>query len=211
MNMIVQQYQSRVLGPSEGVDYASIIKQSYPPEVIGRDTLIGFKVRCRDTQAHTMHPADRLRYLDQNLGIMRDKGCIIRESEPNIPNGFYIISLPVISSQLNTALNNLFDVLASFAQYFGIVQDGMIEICVSGRCPVMMVETCLNKLTIPSKYLSRVIMSTNVLCPMGVIQRMNNDFMCFRTRWRFNPAAPPAQNFDDLLILSQLISSMYNI
>lgn len=211
MNMLVQQYQSHVLGPSEGVDYASIIKQSYPPDVIGRDTLIGFKVRLRDTQAHTMSAPDRLRYLDSNLGILRGKGCILRESEPNIPNGFYLMTFPVISSQLATSLNNLFDVIASLAQYFGIVNDGMFEISVSGRCPVTMVESCFSKLTIPTKYMPRIIMSTNVLCPMGVIQRMNNDYMCFRTRWRMNPAAPNEQHFDDLLILSQLISSMYNI
>lgn len=211
MNMLVQQYQSHVLGPSEGVDYASIIKQSYPPDVIGRDTLIGFKVRCRDTQAHTMNPADRLRYLDSNLGLLRGKGCIIRESEPNIPNGFYIMTLPVISSQLATTLNNLFDVLATFAQYFGIVIDGMFEISVSGHCPVSMVEACFSKLTIPTKYKPRIIMTNNVLCPIGVIQRINNEFMCFRTRWRMNPTAPTEQHFDDLLIISQLISSMYNI
>lgn len=211
MNMLVQQYQSHVLGPSEGVDYASIIKQCYPPDVVGRDTLIGFKVRLRDTRANTMTPPDRLRYLDSNLGILRGKGCVIRESEPNIPNGFYLMTFPVISSQLATSLNNMFDVIASLAQYFGIVIDGMFEISVSGRCPVAMVETCFSKLTIPAKYRARIIMSTNILCPMGVIQRINNDYMCFRTRWSFNPTAPNEQHFDDLLILSQLISSMYNI
>lgn len=211
MNVIVQQYQTRVIGPEEPVDYASIIKQSYPPQAIQQEPFVGFKVLCTDTQAFTTNPAERIRYIDANLGILRGRGCIIRETNKNKPDGFWVISLPVPRSQVTVALNNLFNVLATFEQYFGIVRDGLYEINVSGRCNVMEVETCFQRLMIPQRHMPKLVPSGNMLCTIGKIQRINNDYICLRTRWDLASTQMNKQlTFEDLTEISQLISLMYH-
>jgi hypothetical protein len=210
MNVLVQQYQQRVLTPEEPVDYSNIVMQSYPPQALQQEPFIGFKVLCTDTQAFTYNPGDRIRYIDANLGFLRGKGVIIRETNKNKPDGFWVISLPVPRSQVNTALNNLFDVLASLEQYFGIVRDGLFEINVSGRCHVTEVERCFSSLSIPQRYMSNLIPSNNILCSMGHIQRINDNFMCLRTRWDLSRSNTPQAHFEDLTVLSQLIASMYH-
>ena len=164
MNMIVQQYQTRVLGPEEPVDYASIIRQSYPPQAIQQEPFVGFKVLCTDTQAYSTNPAERIRFIDANLGVLRGNGCIIRETSRQKPDGFWIISLPVPRSQVTTALN-----------------------------------------------MSKLVPSNNMLCTIGKIQRINNDFICLRTRWDLTGTRNNQQlTFEDLTEISQLISLMYH-
>jgi hypothetical protein len=211
MNMLVQQYQQRVLTPEEPVDYSSIVIQSYPPQALHQEPFIGFKVLCTDTQAFNYHPSERIRYIDANLGFIRNKGVIVRETNSNKPDGLWVITLPVPRSQVSTALNNLFDVLASFAQYLGIVRDGLFEINVSGKCHVTEVERCFSSLSIPQRYMSNLIPSGNVMCSMGQIQRINDNFMCLRTIWNLSNTGGNGQsNFEDLTVLSQLLASMYH-
>jgi hypothetical protein len=209
MNTIVQSYQSRVLGPEESVDYASIIKQSYPPQAIQSEPFVGFKVLCTDTMAYSTNPAERMRYVDMNINVIRGRGCLVRETSSHKPDGFWVISLPVPRSQVVQQLNNLFDVLATFEQHLGIVKDGLFEINVSGRCNVMEVEYCFQKLMIPQRYMVNLVPSNNMLCTLGKIQRINNEFMCLRTRWDFANTPNQQSIFEDLTVLSQLISSMY--
>lgn len=208
--MLVQQYQQRVLTPEEPVDYSNIIMQSYPPQALHQEPFIGFKVLCTDTQAFNYHPGERIRYIDANLGIIRNKGIIIRETNSNKPDGFWIITLPVPRSQITTALNNLFEVLSVLAQYFGIVRDGLFEINVSGKCHVTEVERCFASLSIPQRYMSNLVPSGNVLCSMGQIQRINDNFMCLRTRWNLTGGNGSTSHFEDLTVLSQLLASMYH-
>jgi hypothetical protein len=211
MNTIVQSYQSRVLGPEESVDYASIIKQSYPPQAIQSEPFVGFKVLCTDTMAYSTNPAERMRYVDMNINVIRGRGCLVRETSSHKPDGFWVISLPVPRSQVVQQLNNLFDVLATFEQHLGIVKDGLFEINVSGRCNVMEVETCFQRLMIPQRHMSKLVPSNNMLCTIGKIQRINNDFICLRTRWDLTGTRNNQQlTFEDLTEISQLISLMYH-
>jgi len=210
MNMLVSQYQSRVLSPEEPVDYSSIVMQTYVPYAIQKEPFIGFKVLCTDTQAYSTNPSDRIRYIDANLGFLRGKGCLIRETKMDKPDGFWVITLPVPRSQVTIALNNLFDVLATMEQYFGIVRDGIFDINVSGKCHVTEVETCFAGLYIPPRYMTNLVPTNNVLCSIGHIQRINDDFMCLRTKWDLSRSTTPESVFEDLTVISQLISSMYH-
>lgn len=210
MNTLVSNYQSHVLGPEEVVDYSTIVMQAYNPYVIQREPFVGFKVLCTDTQAYNSNPADRIRYLDANLGFLRGKGCIIRETKPNKPDGYWVITLPVPRSQITIAINNLFDVLTTLEQYFGIVKDGIFDINVSGRCHVTEVENCFAGLYIPPRYMASLVPTNNVLCSIGHIQRINDNYMCLRTKWDLSRSTTPEQIFEDLTTISQLLSSMYH-
>lgn len=210
MNTLVTQYQSHILASEEVVDYSSIVMQAYNPYAIQKEPFIGFKILCTDMQAFNPSPSDRIRYLDTNLGFLRNKGCIIRETKSNKPDGLWIITLPVPRSQTTIAINNLFDVLTVLENYFGIVKDGMVEINVSGKCHITEVESCFASLYIPPRYMTSLIPTNNVLCTIGQIQRINDNFMCLRTRWDLSNSVTPEEMFEDLITVSQLLSSMYH-
>jgi hypothetical protein len=211
-NMLVHQYQSRILGPDEPVDYTSIIKAVYPPEAIQHEPFVGFKVLCTDTQAFMGDPRQRMAYLDTQIGFIRNKGVIIRETNTNKPDGLWVISLPVPRSQITLALNNLFDVLRTLENYYGIVCDGLFDICTSGRCPMSEVERSFQGIIIPQDYMACLIPTNNIMCSIGQIQRINDMFMCLRTRWDLKSKANNNQNayFEGLALLAQLLTSMYH-
>jgi hypothetical protein len=202
-----------VLSPEEPVDYSSIIKAVYPPYAVQTESFVGFKVLCTDTLAPSTNPRDRMAYIDSQLGfIIKNKGIIVRETNNTKPDGLWIITLPVPRSQVATALNNLFDVLRSFENYFGIVCDGIFDVCVSGRCPVTEIEKSLQGITIPKSYMSYLIPTNNILFSIGQIQRINDMFMCLRTRWdlKSKDNGNTSLYFEDLAVLAQLISSLYH-
>lgn len=209
MNMLVQQYQSRVLGPTEPVMYSDLIKQAYPPQALHQEPFIGFKALCTDTNAYGTPPAERIRYIDSGLGFIRGKGCIIRETSMMKPDGFWVITLPVPRSQLNQALSNFMGVLAAFEQYFGIIRDGLFEINVSGKCHINDTERCLSGLSIPQRYSSNLVTPDNTPYRIGHIARINDQFMVLRTRWNLGANSPVAYQ-DDFAVLAQLIASMYH-
>lgn len=205
---LVDQYQSRIIGPTETVDYSSVIMQAYPPQAIQLEPFVGFKVLCRDTNAHIIHPAERIRQIEANLGFMRFKGCLIRETSMQMPDGFWIITMPVPRSHVNQQLNNLIEVLNILEHHFGIVRQGLVEINVSGRCHITETERCLGGLTIPTRYMGMLVQPENTPYRLGHIIRINDNFMCLRTRWSLNPQT--GNNFEELIVLSQIISSMYH-
>jgi hypothetical protein len=160
-----------------------------------------------------MTPGDRLRQIDANLGFIRGTGIIIREARQSMMNdgsmmkdGIWIISMPVPRSQIHQQINNLIKVLTIFEQTFGIIRQGLIEINVSGRCTVADTEKCLGGLIIPSRYMNCLVMPDNTPYRYGHIVRINEQFMCFRTRWFLTNAD---NLYEDLTVMSQLISSMY--
>lgn len=211
MNATVQQYQQRILGPEEPVDYSSIVMQTYPPHAIQNEPFIGFKVLCTDTQAYVAHPRERMAFLDAQLpNVLRGKGCIIRETSKNKPDGLWVISLPTPRSQLNKQLSNLFDVLTTLEQYLGINRDGLYEINVSGKCHVTEVESSFSGMAIPEMYMSKLVPTRNVMCSIGHIQRINDAYMCLRTRWDLSRDNSIQETFGDLLAIPQLIASMYH-
>lgn len=210
MSAIVQQYQQRILGPEEPVDYSSIVMQTYPPHAIQREAFVGFKVLCTDTQAFVTNPQERMRYLDAQLGILRGKGCLIRETNKNKPDGLWVITFPCPRSQINTALNNLFDVIATLERYYGITRDGLYEINVSGRCHTTEVENAFSGMAIPDMYMSKLVPTHNVMCSIGHIVRINDSYMCLRTRWDLSRTNSTQETFGDLLAIPQMIAGMYH-
>lgn len=207
---LVQQYQSRVIGPSEIVDYSSVIMQAYPTQAIQLEPFIGFKVLCRDTNASLMNPSERIRQIDANLGFLRHTGCIIRETNNIMPDGYWVITMPVPRSQVFTQLNKLMEVLSIFEQNFGIVRHGLFEINVSGRCSIGDTERCLGGLIIPPRYRGMLEEPDNTPYRLGHVIRINDNYMCLRTRWQLNVQSSPTSHYEDLIVLSQLISSMYH-
>lgn len=212
VNMIVQQYQSHVLGPDEPVDYASIIKSSYPPHAVHREPFVGFKVLCTDTQAFLGDPRQRLPFLDTQIGFIRNKGVLVRETNTNKPDGLWVVTLPVPRSQMTVALANLFDALHILESYYGIVCDGLFDISTSGRCPITETETAFQGIVIPQDYMACLVPTNNIMCSLGQIQRMNDMFMCLRTRWDLKSKANGNQNayYEGLALLAQVLSTMYH-
>lgn len=209
-NAFVQQYQTRVLGPSQTVEYSTIIRNSYPPQAVHQEPFIGIKVLCTDTNAYTTTPGERIRYIESNLGFLRGKGCIIRETAANKPDGFWIITLPAPQSQLATMLQNLMDVLSFVEQWFGIIPDGLYEVNVSGKCSVYEVESFFNKLLIPAEYRAKLIQPQSSPYRLGQIRRINNQFMVLRTRWTLGNQTSFTHIFEQLAVISQLLGSMYH-
>lgn len=208
--MSIMQYQTRVLGPSEVVDYSTIVMQSYPPDAIRSEPFVGFKVLCRDTHALSMNPLERLNQIDANLGFLNNKGCIIRETAMAMSDGLWVITMPVPRKHISIQLSNLMDVLAILEQHFGIVRHGLFEINVSGRCSVAETEICLSTLAIPPRYMSALVMPENTPYRLGNIVRINDNYMVLRTRWNLTAQVPLKSTYDELVVLSQLISSMYH-
>ena len=203
---LVQQYQSRVISPHEIIDYSTAVMQAYPAQAIQNEPFIGFKVLCRDTNAQMLHPAERLRQLDVNLGFMKGKGTILRETALDMPDGFCVITLPVPRSQVNQQINNLLSVLTILEQTFGIMRLNVVEINVSGRCHVAETERCLSGLMIPPRYMSSLMAPDNTPYRFGHVIRINDNFMCLRTRWDIKQNSVQ----EDLVVLSQLLSSIYH-
>jgi len=200
---MINQYQSRVLGPTEVVDYASIVKQAYPPQAVQSEPFIGFKILCRDLNANGVNPADRLRQIDANLGFLRGKGCIIRETSMQMPDGFWVISFPVPRSQAQQQLMNLGAVLDVFERFFGIVRQDLVEVNVSGKCTLADTENCLRGVVIPTRYMPFLVTPNNSPYRLGSVVRINQMFMMFRTRWTL-------KNPEDMIVLAQLLSSMFH-
>ena len=207
---LVQQYQMRVLRPSEVVDYSSAVKQAYPPYAIQSEPFIGLKVLCKDTMAFVLDPPSRIRQIEANLGFMRGKGCLIRETSQTMPDGFWIITMPVPRSQIAQQFNNLMEVLAILEQHFSIVRCGIIEINVSGRCSIAETERCMMGLTIPQRYSEALVVPDNTPYRYGHLIRINDNFMCLRTRWDLTRQTQNTVHYEEILVLAQLISSMYH-
>lgn len=209
MNALVQQYQSHVLGPQEIVDYSAMLRQGYPSQAFQTEPFIGFKILCKDTNAGLCDPPSRLRQIDANLGCLIGKGCILRETAPSMPDGIWVISLPAARSQVSKSLNNMFDVMATLEKALGIRRQGLCEINVSGKCHITQTEQYLSELIIPTRYSSCLVVPNNTAYRMGHVIRINDMYMLFRTRWEF-PSTNPIVCFEDLIMLSQVIASMYH-
>ena len=206
------QLQSHVLAPNELVDYSTIVMSAYNPQVIRQEPFIGFKLLCHDDNAMMApDPRARLAQIDQQMRMFINSGCILREAL-DIPNGLYLITMPVPRNQIGDQLNRLNRVITMLSQYLGINQSGLVEINVSGYCPYVQMEERMKRLMLPEVYLSMLCVPPYTPYKYGSVYRINEDFICFRTKWNLNNATNGiATNgiFEYLLLLSQLLCSMY--
>ena len=207
----IAQLQTHVLAPNEPVDYSNIVMASYPVAAIQHEPFIGFKLLCQDTSTNGLPPSIRLRQIDNALRPLINSGCILRESRDLSNNGIYVITMPVPRNQLTTQITRLCNVLGYLQQQVGILNTGLVEINVSGYCPIQQVETKMASIIIPRQYQEMMIPPENTPYRYGSIYRINEDFMCFRTKWNLSLAkgSTPNNVFDHLLLISQLICSMY--
>ena len=212
--MSILQLQQRVLGPETGVDYSTIVMQSYPVAAIQREPFIGFKVKCRDTQSNQYYGGEqRMRQIDaylQQTHLLANTGVILRATHFEMPDGVWVITMPVPRSQINQCLNNLFRVLQILEQQLGIVLTGEdYEVNVSGRCSPMETEQVIGSLYLPKEYLQMLRQPTNTAYKYGHLIRINEIYACFRTRWNIG-LRPVSQVHDMLMLLSQLISNIFH-
>lgn len=212
MSVSISNLQRRVIGPTEPIDYSSIVIRNYPPDAIQSQPFIGFKILCRDANANITTPNARMAQIDANLGMLNNTGCIVRETMNNVMNdGFWIITMPVPRVYLPTQIGKLMDVLTRFYTMLNINPTGLVEINVSGRCNYASTEMCLQKLVIPHPYVSMIQVPENTPYRYGHVTRINDEFICFRSRWNFRNSMEftPQSMFEHLSLLSQLLCSIY--
>lgn len=210
--------QTHVIRATDVVDYSGIVKTGYPYQAMQSEPFIGIKVLCRDTKANTFPaPAQRIAQLDTFLATpnmtgatpLYGTGCCVRETKYSVmQDGFWIITLPVPRSQMNVQINNLVKVITMFKQLFGFQQLGYIEINVSGKCPINGLEMCLSGLNIPDSYMQFSEQPDNSPYKVGHVERINDNFICLRSRWRMNPSDPAL--YSNISVIAQLISSIYH-
>jgi hypothetical protein len=203
LSIMIENYQCKILGPTEIVDYTSAIKQAYPPQAVMSEPFIGFKVLCKDVSG--MPAQQRFPQIETSLGFLRGSGCIIRETSMKMPDGFWVISFPVPRSQAMEQLQKLMTVLMTFEKYFGIIRQDLIEINVSGRCSMPETETCFRNVTLPQHYMKACVVPNNSPYRLGTITRINQMFMMFRSRW-----ALKVSSTEDILVIAQLLCGMFH-
>lgn len=213
MNDLIRHYQTRVLSTSEGVDYASIIKSTYPPEQLRVEPVIGIKALCTDHDAYKQHPKDRLGFLDTQIPyIVGPRGCIVRETNASKADGLWVVTIPTVRRFLNEQITNLKAVLDIFSGNYNISSDGLFDISVSGRCTAAETEQMFQQLIIPKHLESSLVQSSNIMCRLGYIQRINDEFVCLRTRWDFarnGTHNSVEMNMDNIAQIAQIIASIF--
>ena len=211
---IITDLQRRVLGPSEPVDYSSIVIGHYPPTAIQTQPFVGFKVLCKDENANFAPPSVRMQQIDSTLpSLLYNSGCIIRETSAGMRDGLWALTLPVPRGYVVTQITKLVDTLAKMDAALAVHPTGVVEINVSGKCPPMYLENCLQRLVIPQPYASMVQVPENTPYRYGHVTRINEEYMCFRVRYQLTNSMgtfTPQVLFEHLSLLSQLMCSMYN-
>lgn len=204
----------RILKPQEIVDYATIIMGAYPPHAIASEPFISFKLLVRDPAANGYvngNAAVRIAQIESNLTPIIGKGVLIRETEYNVcSDGYWLISLPVPRSQISIAIQNLVDVVLFLNRTFGFKEQPAVEINVSGKCGFNDVEKCICGLVIPDMYQQCVIQPNDSPYRVGKMIRINEQYVLFRTKWDLSRGGNSRSMQSDIMLLGQLISSIYH-
>lgn len=186
----IQALQSRILSPSEVVDYPSIVQEAYPNPDTYREAFYSLKIQIHDNIMNPNNAAARLNWLDQRLPtILGGKGCIMREGHvAGRDVGFlWLISLPVPKSEFPAQLNKVMNILDVLTKMFNIVPTGLVETNVSGRCTLYDVESCMNTLMIPDEFKKKIFRKdTSFGSNIGDFCRINDTYTIFRVRWGFD-------------------------
>lgn len=207
---MIENYQSRILAANEIVDYASEVMVSNRPEVIQFDPMVGFKILMKDLNAFTVPQNQRFQQIEQNLGFLSGTGCIIRETNPReAVDGFWVISFPVPLSLINVQITNIMRVLSILKNSFGIVSLDLIEINVSGRCPLNEVEFRFARVAIPPEIRNYMVEPNNTPYKLGHIVRINDNYAMLRTMWDWRSQTNKQSRSSDLIVIPQLIANMF--
>ena len=212
---MIENYQTHILKPDEIVDYSSELMRSFRPEQICYEPMIGFKVLCRDLNSYIMGTNQaRFQAIEQTLGVLRNTGCVIRETHMNeSSDGFWIVTFPVPKSHLLQQVNNLMSVLKFFADNLGIVSTDVCEINVSGRCNYNETEGRLSSIVIPNVYSYALVEPQNTPYKMGHVIRINQAYILLRTMWDFGrngSGTKVANRYNELTIIPQILTNAFH-
>ena len=220
---MIESYQARVLGPMETVDYASEMMRRYRPENLQCEPMIGLRILLRDLNARVTDPATRLSQIDAYMAVapncgrmLYGSGCILREAMPNDLNGsmdgLWLITFPVPTSILMDQLTKMSNVLTYMRQNLGIESTEVIDINVSGRCPVMEEGARMAAVQIVAPYNQALASPANSPYKIGHIIRINDMFALMRTRFDWSRFKQPGRidyHVNDIMLLSQLMANMF--
>ena len=211
---------SKIYTPSEIIDYSSMIITNYEKTESGPSVMtypfVGFKILMTDDAMSYGDAAPRMKYLDQHVGkILIDTGCFLRETNNDImPNGFWLISLPVPLYHLHSSRANqierIVEALEKLGRIFNINFSGRVEINVSGRCTVADTEFALNNVMIPPEDMALLIRPQRSAYNLGKVIRINDLYMLVRTTWDLTHFMGNYHALGEkLLSLSYNISTLY--
>lgn len=211
------QFQQRVIGPTDTVNYSRVVMQSYPLTTIQTEPMVGFKILCADTYSNSYDPVTRLRQIDSILpSVLKGSGCFLRETRRSfMDNGIWVISFPVPISQVMLQINNTLQVVKILEANAGIVPTGIFDVSVSGRSTPMDFSMRLNNVMLPQKYRAmRVVMQTNYAnCDFGYYYYINDQFIILRSRYDLRNAEMSGDIYETLRdhmdTLSLKLSAIY--
>lgn len=208
INML--ELQNKVLLPEAIVDYARMISDAYPANAMAIP-FVGMKLLCRDTRAYG-NPQRRMMELDQYCGqILNGTCCALRESNLGIPDGIWVITMPVPRTQIDQMISSIIDVLTKLNR-IGISFSGMLEINISGLCKPYEVPTMLQSVTVPIEY-EKYLIQPDSAFRLAKPYSLNENYTLFRTRWNVSNNsgvinATALRQF--ILIMSQLLASAFH-
>lgn len=211
------QFQQRVIGPTDTVNYSRIVTQSYPLTTIQMEPMVGFKILCTDTYANAYDSVTRLRQIDSILpSVLKGSGCFLRETRRSfMDNGIWVISFPVPISQVSIQINNILQVVKILEANAGIVPTGIFDVSVSGRSTPMDFSVRLHNVILPQKYKAmRVVMQTNYAnCEYGYYYYINDQYIILRSRYDLRNAEMVGDVYetmrDHMDTLSLKLSAIY--
>ena len=208
---------NKVLSPSEIIDYSNLIINNYErraPGLLNTTPMVGFKVLFKDLDAYKAPGAERLRFIETYLPrILNGNGCILRETNNNsMPDGFWLITLPVPITQLNDPVVNqigrMLSVMDVLSREFNIVPVGMTEVNVSGRCTVLDTDNRIASVVIPEPLVQIHCPPENWSCKLGTVIRINDGFMLLRTRWNMD-GMDIVHRKEAMLLASNILSTIF--
>ena len=199
---IMGQFQQRVIGPTDTVNFARVVMQQYPLDTIQMEPMVGFKVLCNDNYATSYDPATRLRQIDSALPlILKGSGCFLRETRRSfMETGIWVVSFPVPISQAMIQINNILRVVQLIEANLGIVPIGIFDVSVSGRTTPMEFNMRLNNVMLHPKYRAmRVEMQTPYPnCAYGYYYYINDSYMILRSRYDIRNVEMTADIYETL-------------
>ena len=179
--------------PSSGIiDYSSLIISRYENQnpSIMRKPFAGFKFLMFDEDGVKGDKASRYSFINTHIGkIMGNTGCILRECNHEImPNGFWLVSLPVPVSQLRgtemSQMNRIKYIIRALENSFNIRFMGRTEINISGRCTVAEIPDVLANILISQEdEENRLKPPASSPYNIGRVIPINSYYHMIRTSW----------------------------
>lgn len=205
---MLRSLQTQIFGSGYTVPYADIILASYPPELIQHEPLIGLKIGLIDNS--NINFKDRLMSIEQILPmILGGTRCMLRETALNEPFGYYLLTVPVPRDQLRDLVNEVLRVLTILENQLGITVTKDYEVNVSGQCNPMELEFKLMRFEVPTQYSRMLVHQNNSPFTIGRVERINDQYITVRTRWRFDGSSNVFIDFEHIKVLAHLIAGIY--